>query len=229
MLRFVQENPYAPSMVDQARVAPASRGWQIVDGRLLVEQEAILPMVDLYTGETSERMTAIRLGLQRRVIWPRLLMLASMLMMFASPALGMGDGWSVAGMLLFLAALFAWVAVPSALGYVTLFVFVGQRNHSRNLMVRWATIVLLVLMVGMVGAGANVRWVDATDAAILNFFPFVWIALAVALIFIRRMRRRLYWRPAPGEKREMIGVHPKALELLQREPPPAPSRSTGDL
>lgn len=218
MLHPVQENPYAPPTVDQARVAPASRGWRIEEGRLLVEPEAILPMVDPYTGETSERMTALRLGLQRRVLWPRLLMWGGVLLVFAPALINVRPEVGGVGLPLFVVGLFAWVTVPPMLGYVPLFVFVGPRNQSRNQRIRWATIGLLVAIFGAMAIVPNVPGINARLDGIL---AVVAILLVLCLMLLRWSRRHLYWRPAPDGKREMTGVHPQAMELLRKMPAPS--------
>jgi hypothetical protein len=81
-------------------------------------------------------------------------------------------------------------------------------------MIRWATIGLLVLIVGMMVVVPNVPGIGIP---ILNLLAFVWVLLAVSLLLLRRSRRRLYWRPAPEGKREILGVHPQAIELLRKE------------
>lgn len=173
-------------------------------------------MIDLYTGESSERMTALRLGLQRRVRWPRFLMLGGVLLVFVPAAFHAGDGAPV-GMLLCLVGLFASAIVQAKSGYLPVFAFVGPRSQNRNQMIRWSTIGLLVAILGSMVVLPNLPGIAASIGPILGVLV---ILLAISLLLLRWSRRRLYWTPAPGGKRELVGLHPQAMELLGKEPAP---------
>lgn len=59
------ENPYAPSLVAEPE-APPSRVWRVDGISLLVKNQAVLPMVDLNTGEQGGDMKCVRRSLLKR-------------------------------------------------------------------------------------------------------------------------------------------------------------------
>jgi hypothetical protein len=59
------ENPYAPSLAGEPQ-APPSRVWRLDGISLLVKNQAVLPMVDLNTGEQGGDMKCVRRSLLKR-------------------------------------------------------------------------------------------------------------------------------------------------------------------
>lgn len=59
------ENPYAPSLVAEPE-APPSRVWRLDGISLLVKNQAVLPMVDLNTGEQGGNLKCVRRALLKK-------------------------------------------------------------------------------------------------------------------------------------------------------------------
>lgn len=222
MLRPVEDNPYASPALEQveAPLAPASRGWQMEDGRLFVEVDAILPTVDPYTGETGEDMKPVRIAVSRRVLWPGLFLLGSILCAFGAPALGLGERSGGFGFLLALLGVYLCIEVPARLGQVGLLVFLGPRHRKRNRIMRWSLLGSLLLVLGM---AAGAAYLPGFVGPFANVIYFVFAVAAADFLLLGWMSRALHWRPTPDGRRELRNVRPQALVLLSKETPPPPS------
>lgn len=208
--QLVSDNPYAPSLVDPIGEAPRSHGWELVDGKLLVEPEAVLPMIDLYSGETAERMTLMRTVLRPRVLWPRYLFLGSLGLSILFGVLGGTDVSSFFSSLFLVALLGS--SVTSLIGRsVMVHVFLTRQTRRRQALGYWlllgAVVLLFSLMFLAPSFSGDGEWV-------LNVIALISVVALFAAIMIRWRQRRLYWRKGPDHRKELRGVHPRALALL---------------
>jgi MFS family permease len=208
----VSDNPYAPSLVDPIGDAPPSRGWDLVNGRLLVEPDAVLPMIDPYSGETADRMTLMRTVLRPRVLWPRYLFVGSLSLSILFAFSGfpkVSQFFSVA----ILVALFggSWTSIVGR--SVMIHVFLTRRTRRRQALTYWWLLgtVLLLLLITFFGPsiGGDGDWIY--DA--VGVLAFVGLVTASA---IRWLQRRLYWSTGPDHRKELRGLHPRAIELLAK-------------
>jgi hypothetical protein len=217
----VSDNPYAPSLVDPTGEAPRSHGWELVDGKLLVEPEAVLPMIDLYSGGTAERMTLMRTVLRPRVLWPRYLFLGSISLSILFAIAGM-HGISSFFSLVVLFAIIGGIAISLIGSSVMVHVFLTQRTGRRRALSNWLLPGSALILLSLNFIAPNFS--DTSDL-IPNVIAVISCITLIAAIIVRWRQRRLYWRKGPDHRKELRGVHPHALELLAKEPRPVSGRS----
>lgn len=203
-------NPYAPSAINDVPEAPASHGWEVRDGMLLVEKDATLPMVDPYSGESEERMTLIKLDVRGRTLWPRLLFLGGLLGAITGSFSPRGGVLADGGVLLAFVGLVASLLMPLLTGRALLQVFVTAATLKRNRVFRAigrsgvAALALFFLVAGFEGGGV------AAAAILIGLLGLV---LTLSLL-LPMFQRRICHKGKSGSFFKIGGVHPRALEAL---------------
>lgn len=210
MLPAMSVNPYAASAVNDVPEAPASHGWEIRDGVLFAEKDAILPMVDPYSGQSEDSMTLIRLDVRGRTRWPRLLFLGGLLGAIVAsfgPRAGiLADG----SLIIAFVGLIASLVMPLVTGRCWLQVFVTAATFKRNRLFRWiGRIGIVALLLFFLVAGFPVGEIYA--AAILIGLLGLIIILS---LLIPMFQRRLFHKGRSGDQFRIGGVHPRAIEAL---------------
>jgi hypothetical protein len=207
----VSDNPYAPSSVaDAAMEAPRSRGWELVEGKLLVEPEAVLPMIDPYTGETADRMTLMRIALRPRALWPRFLFMGGFSLMIFFGLLGF-PGISAFMYLPWVIGFIGGVWT-SLSGSIVVHVFLTERTHRKRRLVHWLLFASGLLAFVLLLVVPNVPQVADQLGDVV---AALWFTTVLVAILVRWLRRRLYCRRSPDRRFEMRGLHPRAMELLE--------------
>ena len=207
----MSENPYAPSLVDPVGEAPRSRGWAMVDGKLLVEPDAVLPMIDPYSGETADRMTLMRTVLRPRVLWPRYLFLGSLGFMVLFGYLGfpaVSSYFSISILVAIIGAIGTSLIGRSLMVHV----FLTRQTRRRQALSYWLLLGTVVLLLSLMFLAANF---SGAGDWMLNIISAASLVAIFAAIVIRWRQRRLHWRKGPDHRKEMRGLHPRAIELLE--------------
>jgi hypothetical protein len=210
LVQLVSDNPYAPSLVDPVGDAPPSRGWELVDGKLLVEAGAVLPMIDPYSGDTADRMTLMRPVLRPRVLWPRYLFLGSLGFVFLFGYLGFPAVASYFSIPI-LVAIIGAIGTSLIGSSVMVHVFLTRQTRRRQALTYWLLLGTVVLMLSLMFLAPDF---SGEGDWILNVIAAASLVALFAAIMIRWRQRRLYWRKGPDHRKEMKGLHPRALELL---------------
>jgi len=202
------QNPYAPPTVDETTTLPTPPvpfGWEVLNGRLLVESPSVLPMMDLYSGEIHERMTLKPVLVHIRPLW----LWALPVLMPVLTAWVADRGERIEGALIGLIAglILRWVAglVPRP---CRLRVFVVGKTYRRRRATSrmlnalfWISFFSLFQFV----IPSN-HWPEPARIAL-----FAWVAgLALVLTFQHRL---WCWRKQDGLY-EIRRVHPDALRAL---------------
>lgn len=203
-------NPYEASAVTEAE-APKSRGWEIREGMLLVEKEAILPMVDPYTGGSEDRMILLRVEVRRRDWWPRIVFLICMVgaivdgLVFVNGT--MAGNFIAVAVLVFIAGLL----IPLFSGRAFLDVFVTSSTYRRHrffVVGGWLSIVVLVLLF-IVPSNLSVSG-KGFASIVAGAFGLVFVVLLVLPMF----QRRIFHKGRSGGRFRLTGIHPRAMEAL---------------
>jgi SNF family Na+-dependent transporter len=167
-------------------------------------------MIDPYSGETADRMTLMRTVLRPRVLWPRYLLLGSLGLSILFGVLGRTDVSSFFSSL-FLVALLGASATSLIGRSLMVHVFLTRQTRSRQVLSYWLLLGTVVLLLSLMFLAANF---SGAGDWILNVIAAASLVAIFAAIMIRWRQRRLYWRKGPDHRREMKGLHPRALELL---------------
>ena len=203
-------NPYEASAVTEAE-APMSRGWEIRDGMLLVEKEAILPMVDPYTGGSEDRMILLRVEVRRRDWWPRIVFLICMVGAIMNGLVLVNE--TMAGNFIGVAVLvfIAGLLIPLFSGRAFLDVFVTSSTYRRHrffVVGGWLSIVMVLLLLIMPShlpvSGKGLASIVA-GALGLAF---------VVLLVLPMFQRRIFHKGRSGGRFRLAGIHPRAMEAL---------------
>lgn len=158
----MNDNPYTPPLADPVADAPRSHGWKTDGGKLFIEPEAILPMVDPYSDETSEHMTLMRIAVPRKVLLPNRLFFGGLCLILLFGFLGFHEAFSLLSVWL-LVGLFAGIWNAFFRGSVIVHVFLTRRTVRLQRLIYYS---------------------------------------------------RLHFRKSPDGRREMRGIHPRAMERL---------------
>jgi len=202
-------NPYAPSKSDTVADAPKSSGWEVSGGSLFVIRDAILPMIDPYTGERAERMTLYRLAVRRRLLWARFLTWGCLLAIIFSQALVWIFSSGLLGRLC-IVGFFAGLVAPVFYAPVRLGVFVAPSSMKRRRLVTR-------FVVG--SALAGLALLVSLGFAPLQEFVMSLLALSLGVMLLTAIGARLFQRRliCVGHENglfEIRGLHPRALETL---------------
>jgi hypothetical protein len=175
-----------------------------------VEPEAILPMIDPYTGETAERMTLMRIVLRPRELWPRFLFMGGLSLMILFGFLGFAE-------------ISAWMYLPLIIGFVggvwasfsgsmVVHVFLTQKTRRERRLVYRLLFTSVLLAFVLLFVVPNVPHLANQFGGVITL---VWFAVVLVAILTRWLRRRLHCRKLPGLRFEMRGLHPRAMKLLE--------------
>ena len=203
-------NPYEAPAVTEAE-APMSRGWEIRDGMLLVEKEAILPMVDPYTGGSEDRMILLRVEVRRRDWWPRIVFLVCVVAAIVDGLVlvnGITAGHFLAvAVLVFIAGLL----IPLFSGRAFLDVFVTSSTYRRHrffVVGGWLSIFLLVLLF-IVPSNLPV-----SSKGLATIFAGALGLAFVVLLVLPMFQRRIFHKGRSDGRFRLAGIHPRAMEAL---------------
>lgn len=207
----VDENPYAPPGInDPIRDAPRSRGWELLEGKLLVQPDAVLPMVDPFSGETAERMTMIRISLRPRVLWPRFLFFGSVGLMILAGWTGFTELTPVLNVSVIVGLLaILWFAFSG--GTVLIYVFLTAKTRTRRRLYYWIPLGTIVISYATMALVPRVSEIPPEVGITL-----VWVLLAAlgAFMLARVFSRRIYFRKAAPARFEIRGLHRRAMTEL---------------
>jgi len=217
------DNPYAtPSAADMAEPpeAPPSHGWEMRGARLWVEEGALLPMIDPFTGGTADRMKMRRFSLRLYPWWFYLLLPVG-------TSLGAAALWETEALTGALnggvMGLFAMVLLHWFLPVCHVRLFVLPATLLSRTILSW---IMTLLFAGFVFAPVEdeIWWVKAVCGG-------AWLILWLRTCFIARGLR---CRNTVDGWFEIRGVHPAALAQLiihpaTRNPCPRSNRRFRDL
>ncbi|WP_035615874.1 hypothetical protein [Haloferula sp. BvORR071] len=211
MLVGVEENPYAPSKADPIMEAPAAHGWELHEGQLRVESGAILPMVDLYSGEIAETMTLMRIAVRRRSRWPLYLLIVGFAMLAIPGGSENATVFFSLGVVGLVARSVGMVFSPAA--YIQIFLTKGTRRRQLRHRLR-----VLILAGGAFGVAIAAGFLDRTAPAARGVAPvmlgvFSLLLLAALVMWLRR--EVLYYGERSRGFFRVRGIHPEALRALE--------------
>ena len=206
-------NPYAtPATADPAAIpeAPPDFGWAIENRRLVVETGARLPMVDPYTGRSSETMQLREVLLPNRLPWLRFLPLVTALVFVL---LGAADSWITILAPLCWGALIGYLVtlVPSLfLPKCTLFLFFQPHTiRFRTIFDRTMSILLVSWLVGGIPMSLGPAWLQVVPGILFG----TWVLCLAFSIFLQR---RLTCHRRKDGRFQVRGIHSRAVIELMR-------------
>ncbi|WAC20469.1 hypothetical protein OVA24_03630 [Luteolibacter sp. SL250] len=217
----MSENPYAPpgrpDDGDEVPDAPLSTGWMLDGGRLMVRQDAQLPMVDPFSGVSEERMTLRSLPIRYSPSWHR--------MTFAGAVLGLAGGGFFRfphGLSPFLlisgaAAITLYLISGVFLSSVRIRVFTTRASNLKARMGNLINAMMAVTLASLIFAANSGRIHPAVSTGIAMLFGLS----LIASISFRMLTWRLTCRKKTGDRYEVRGLHPDAFRFLgERFSPP---------
>jgi len=209
----MSDNPYLPPTAEtDVPDAPQSHGWMVKDGYLLVEPNAQLPMVDLFTGETADRMILHAMKITRMPFWMIGLFWTAVGLTTVSILLGNAPLVTVTGPLAFLSGLATAIGAILTRSFTLKSLFTRESSRKITLLSRSATILGITLMVSFL----TMTFVDLDIS--LRTRKAIGVAIVVGIvvrIIVPFFFRRLTCRRSMGSHLEIRGVHPVALERLR--------------
>lgn len=191
-----EPNPYAPPVVDDTGGlpdAPPAFGWRVEENRLMVREESVLPMVDLYSGGSVETMTLAKLRVHCRPLWLWGIPLVTVVGVFWG---GIGS-WAV----YLMGGLIIRLSVSRYFPACTMQAFFERRTSRRRVVLASTTFFLAVVLTIF-----PMRFVSFTVGG--DVFLLLWIVFAFVV-----MRQMVCRRVIDGWF-EIRGVHPRALQRL---------------
>lgn len=210
----MSDNPYLPPTAEtDVPDAPQSHGWSLKDGYLLVEPDAQLPMIDLFSGETADRMILHSMKVTRMPFWLIGLFWTALGLTAVSIWMGNAPLVTVTGPLAFLTGLAAAIGAILTRSFTLKSLFTRESSRKITLLSRSATILGITLMVCFV----TMTFVDLDIS--LRTRKAIGIMMVVGImvrIIVPLFSRRLTCRRSFGSHFEIRGVHPVALEQLRK-------------
>jgi len=205
----MSDNPYLPPKAEtDVPDAPQSHGWFVRDGHLHVETNAQLPMVDLFSGETADRMILHSMKVTRYPLWLTTLSWTTMglvLLSFATPLAG------ITGPLAFVTGMAAAIGAILTRSFKLGAMFTHKSSRKINFLSRVGSILgFILLLLFFAQFGISILRSDETRAAI----GIVFVTLLVLRLLMPFFFKRLTCRRSFGSHFEIRGVHPVALEQL---------------
>lgn len=182
--------------------APSSGGWRIEGGRLWAERDACLPMVDPYSGASEDRMTMIRLQVNRRVLWPRFAFLGGVAASIGAAASSLPESVQASFGVLGLVGLIAGLITPVFNRRTDLRIFVSRRTRLKQRLWGWASVAVILF------------WFASVFFVVGQLLPTV---LLLGLLIVRWVKRRIFYYRREGELFEIGGFHPAAMAALMNE------------
>ena len=214
----MSDNPYLPPTAEtDVPNAPQSHGWFVRDDFLHVEPNAQLPMIDLFTGETADRMILHPMKVTKNPIWLICLIWIAVGLVSISFALenSLENSLSVEvtrslGFVSGLAAIIGAILTRSL--KVNTF-FARKSSGKVSLLSRTETLLGIALAVLILALWVlpPVHHNEARTTA-----ESLIVAIIVARILLPFFFKRLTCRRSFGSHFEIRGVHPVALEQLRK-------------
>ncbi len=209
----MEENPYAPSKVDQTAEAPPAQGWELRDGALWVQPGATLPMLDLYCGGTADRMTLMRIAVRRRSRWPvYLFMVGLVALAISGAAVELASVFFLLGLVGLVAR--AILLTFSPVAYIQIFLVKETPPRQRSYRLRVMGVAGMAFAFAILTGSIDVvptgrHLVDAICAAVFGL-------LLIGAIVMWLRREKLYYDVRSSDAFEVRGVHAEALRDLEK-------------
>lgn len=212
----MSDNPYLPPTAEtDVPDAPQDHGWFVKDGYLLVEPDAQLPMVDLFTGETTDRMILHSMKVTRNPFWLIGLTWTAVGLIVMSIAIGKTPFFAlvtVTGPLAVLAMIIAAVGAILSRSFTLQTLFTHGTSRKITLLSQAGTLLGIALAcLSFVLLAVPMRGTPRAQMA---------LAITLAVIIVTRTllsfcTKKLTCRRSMGPHLEIRGVHPVALERLR--------------
>ena len=214
----MSDNPYLPPTAEtDVPDAPQAHGWFVRDGFLHVEPNAQLPMVDLFTGETADRMILHSMKITKNPIWLIcLIWIAVGLVTFSftlENSLEDTHFKGIAGPLGFVSGLAAIIGATLTRSF-KFNTFFTRKSSGKVSLLSWSETLLVIALAVLL----LVLWMlpllhykEARKTA-----ESLIVAVFVARILLPFSFKRLTCRRSFGSHFEIRGVHPVALEQLRK-------------
>jgi hypothetical protein len=209
----MSDNPYLPPAAEtDVPDAPHSHGWMVKDDYLYVEPNAQLPMIDLFTGETADRMILHSMKVTRNPFWLISLIWTAVGLTIVSIALGNTPLVTITGPLALVSGLAAGIGATFTRSFTLKALFTHESSRKITLLSRTEA------FLGIALAGLSFT----LFAFPMRGTPGARMALAITLaaaivsrIVLSFFLKKLICRRSMGSHLELRGVHPVALERLR--------------
>jgi hypothetical protein len=209
----MSENPYSPPAAESdLPEAPPTHGWTIHGSYLLVSNGALLPMIDLYNGESQKRMTLHPLRIKKSPFWISGSIIACVVVFLVvsfsgetqSPLIHFILWTCVLGVLT--APVAKWLQPDVALS-----IFLSSGTVRRFKLTRVATLLLCGAFLSM-----YVSWALTSQSSwISQCLSWIFGSTVVARILLSAGIRHPCFRRKIGPLFEIRGLHPDALTYLR--------------
>lgn len=209
----MSDNPYLPPTAEtDVPDAPQAHGWFVKDGYLHVEPNAQLPMIDLFTGETAERMILHSIKVTRFPFWLIGLIWIAIALCLASIALSNTPFVKITGPFAFLTVMASAIGAILSRSFTLKVLFTRESSRKISLLSLFGTILGFVLLLLFLAQFQvfNSRSGAAKQALVIAFVVAIAVRFSVPLFF-----RKLTCRRSFGTHQEIRGVHPAAIERLR--------------
>lgn len=208
-------NPYAPPTTPENGQdlpdAPLSSGWALAGDTILVWQGAQLPMVDPFTGISSDRMTLRLITINYSPSWHRAMIAASIFCFVAGGFFHLPT--SVINVLFGIGGITALIyLVPATFFFkgVRLRIFTSTPSNRKirlGSVLNSASAFTLILLIAL---GSF----DLTHPFVLAGISMLFGFLLIAAICYRMLSRNLRCHRKIGDRHEIRGIHPDAIGVL---------------
>jgi hypothetical protein len=209
MKETVAENPYQAPSLDTvgAPEVPPSFGWDTDGRRVFTARSAQLPMVDPFTGGSSETMMLQRMSIRYLPHW-----------LWTLPVLGAFFGLMAdyinadsVGPYALLGALLGWILarlVSIPMPSVIIEFFVEKSTRRRR---RFISQILLTLLLATIATALMNRFLPDKIKWLPGMLLLMWLLGSIAVI---AFHRRIRCRRKIGDGFVLEGLHPRALQAL---------------
>lgn len=208
----MSDNPYLPPQAEtDVPDAPQSHGWFVRDDYLHVETNAQLPMVDLFTGESADRMILHSMKISRNPFWLIGLIWTALGLTILSIAIGNTPVVAITGPLAFVTGMAAAIGAILTRSFKLGAMFTSESSRKITLLSRVGSILgFILLLLFFAQFGISILSSDEIRAALgIAFATLLVLRLLMPFFFKRLTCRRSF-----GSHFEIRGVHPVALEQL---------------
>lgn len=209
----MSDNPYLPPTAEtDVPDAPQSYGWMVRDDYLYVRPNAQLPMIDLFTGETADRMILHSMKVTRNPFWLISLIWTAVGLAIVSIALGNTPLVTVTGPLALVSGLAAGIGATFTRSFTLKALFTRQSSGKIAFLSRIGTLLGIVLAGLFLALWGLPPRVHMEARMILGVLLVVVIVVRICLPFFFR---KLTCRRSMDSHLEIRGVHPVALKRLR--------------
>ena len=210
------DNPYLPPTAEtDVPDAPQSHGWMVKDDFLYVEPNAQLPMVDLFTGETADRMILHSMKVTRNPFWLMNLIWTAVGFTIVSFAIGSTPlvGFvAVTAPLAFVSGLAAAIGGILTRSFTLKALFTRGSSQKITFLSRFGTILGFILLLLFF---AQFQFGDSRSADPQRLLGIAFLIALIVRIVMPFFFKKLICRRSMGSHLEIRGVHPVALERLR--------------